>query len=178
MKSPTLSSFFIICVSLIFYVSVPALSLNLYESVCNEAGQDASSCMSTLKGDSRIVAAQNYLDLSTFILEMAFNKATYVQSYYDKVHIRFPEDDAVRRCSIVFYTDVLEDFKSASNKLGYNPRGAIDDINAAGGEVMNCEKALGEKTKNPAMHDLNNGIYLLSKISSLAVNHIALKRGL
>lgn len=176
MKSSTLSSsLFIIYLSLILYASLPALSLNLYESVCNEAGQDANTCMNALKTDSRIVAATNYLDLSKFILEMAFNKATSVQSYFEKVAIRFPEDNGIRKCSVVFYTDVLEDFKSASNKLGYNPRGALDDICAAGKEAMNCDKALeAEKSHNPQMHALNSGIHLLSEISILSVNHFAL----
>ncbi|KAL5080769.1 hypothetical protein RYX36_009190 [Vicia faba] len=109
---------------------------------------------------------------------MAFNKATQVQSYFAKVAIRFPEDNAIRRCSVVFYVNVLEDFKSATYKLGYNPKGAIDDIHAAGEEVMKCEKVLsGEKSYNPSMHALNDGIYLLSKIASLTVNHFALKEG-
>ncbi|CAK8532800.1 unnamed protein product [Lathyrus sativus] len=180
MKSSRLSSsLFIIYLSLMLYVALPALSLNLYEIVCNEAGQDANSCMNILKTDSRIVAAKNYHDLSKFILEMAFSKATSVQSYYVKVGIRFPEDKAIRQCSLAFFADAMEDFESALYKLGYNPKGAIDDIHDAGNEVKRCEKALAdEKSYNPSIHALNNGIYLLSEISFLAVNHFALKGGL
>ncbi|CAI8593850.1 unnamed protein product [Vicia faba] len=176
MKS--MASLFIIFLPLVLHVVVPVLSVNLYEIVCNEAGQDADRCVSTLKADKRVVAAKNYRDLSNSILEMAFDMATSIQSYFDKETIRFPKDNVIRRCSVK-YIDVMEDFKSAIYKLGYNTKGAIDDIHAAGSEAMNCERALStQKPYNPSMHALNSQIYLLTEISVLAINHVALKEGL
>ena len=76
MKSSASSSLlFILCLCFIVYVPVPALRSNLYETLCNEAKEDANSCLNLLKDYSNITSATNYLDLSRSILEVALGKS-------------------------------------------------------------------------------------------------------
>jgi len=178
MKSTSFSpsSLFIICFCLIFYVSVPALCVSLYETVCYEARQDANACLNLLKTDSKITTATNYHDLSKSILNFAFNKGLEAQAYLFKVAKQFPNDQAVGQCANVYYKKSIAYFGYATIDVDKvkDPQLAKNDVQTAGNGPSDCEKAIqnDKGIHDPAIHAKNNEMFLLSEISFLALNHL------
>jgi len=174
MKSTTSSfSFFIICLCLISYAVNPASCLNLYEIVCSETGPDSHACLDLLKGDYKIVAATNYHDLSTFILDLAIFQAIAFQGYIEDVANHFTHDKAIRQCADEFYIKIIALFKTALGELENNPQNSKNDVQSAGNGATNCEKAIrNEREFNPNIHAQNNQMFLLSEIAFFSINHL------
>lgn len=175
MNSSTLSSLlFTLSLFLILHAPMPALCDNLYEIVCNEAKEDASSCLGLLNGDTKITLAKNYLDLCNSILGLAIDKGTDGQNYITKVTNENPTQ-AIRQCATEFYGGAIASLRSSMGELTKNPQSAYNYAKAAGDGFVSCEDALiAEKTNNPTIHSLNKEMVLLSEIALLATKHLVI----
>lgn len=173
MKSTTLLSvLFVVCLFLIFQAPLPALCSNLYESLCTEAKEDANSCLSLLKADSKITEAKNYLDLSKEILEMAIDKGTQARNYFIKLSNDHPTQ-AIKQCGTEFYYNSIQSFRNSLSDLIKNPQNANSEAKDAAVGPENCQRAIEkEGSKNSTAISLNNETLLISKIAFLSTNHL------
>lgn len=151
---------------------MPAMCDTLYETICHEVKEDNDKCVLILKSDSRITSANNYLDLCTFILEMAIDKATKGQNDLIKLMNTHPTQ-AIKQCATLHYGGTVLSLRSSMSNLVKDPKDASFDANAAGDGPANCERDINaEKTHIPFINDLNDKVLLLCKIAFQATTHL------
>ncbi|KEH25918.1 plant invertase/pectin methylesterase inhibitor protein [Medicago truncatula] len=174
-KFSSSSSLFIICLCLVSYDVVPALGLKLYENLCSETRKYSQDCLDLLKRDKRIVASENYHELSVYILDFAIKEAKSYEVYLVGKAKKFPNDQAVKICATQLITTTVAAFESSFSDLDKDLQTSIADAVSAGIGADKCDKAIqNEKPEfDPKpIHTRNNEMLLLSVISVLAINHL------
>ncbi|KAE9592512.1 putative pectinesterase inhibitor domain-containing protein [Lupinus albus] len=145
---------------------IPASSEKiLYASVCEETKDPA--CIPLFKDDPKISKANNYFDLSGFILDLAVEKAKEGQNYMREIAKKYPTIDA---CANSFYTSTISSFMSAKVELNQDTMTANYDAKVAGDGPRYCVEALAKvKLDNPT---INKIVGLLSLAAFYATNHL------
>ncbi|KEH26005.1 putative pectinesterase inhibitor domain-containing protein [Medicago truncatula] len=177
MKSTTQTSLFIFFLCIIVYAPLPAISISLYESLCNEYNPSINIklCLKILKTDPKITSATNYHDLSEHILYMVLNNAAAVQLDYFEKRKLFPTDPALNSCVNEFYETIINELLKAVSLLPSDPKTARESAIAAGFGANKCQKAFEnpeEKNVRAAVHLRNNEMYFLCVIASLSIFHL------
>ncbi|KAK7315289.1 hypothetical protein VNO77_33828 [Canavalia gladiata] len=173
MNSSTLSSLlFTLFLILISHAPLPTSGEILYESLCNEAGQDQAGCLQILKEDARFAEAKDYIKLSKLILEMGVKKGTEVQKHLKEIMKTNPSP-AITQCATTLYDGVVGSFKSSMGELKVDGLTANYDAKVAGDGPVTCDTALAASNiANPQIAALNKDILLISKLAYLATNKI------
>ena len=178
MKSTTQTSLLIFFLCIISYAPLPAISISLYESLCNEYSNPSRNiklCLNILKTDPKITSATNYHDLSQHILEKAAQDSQVVFQDFKEAKKRFPNDPAINSC-IKEYTDtVIQGFVDAMSSLPVEPQKSRESAIKAGFGANNCQKAFEkpeEKNVLATIHLRNNEIFFLGVIASLSIIHL------
>ncbi|KEH30241.1 putative pectinesterase inhibitor domain-containing protein [Medicago truncatula] len=178
MKSSASSSLLLIfCLCFIFYAPVPALC-GMYETLCNEAKEDANSCLNLLKHYSKITSAANYLDLSRSILQVALDKSTQAEHYINGKVMKEHPSGAAKQCGTECYGILTSmSLQSALDELVKDPHNLSYDLRTAGSGPPKCEDALeAANITNPAIHSMNIEMSLFCKIGFLATNHLVVEK--
>jgi len=177
-SSPSSSLLFILCLCFIFYAPVPTLCGNLYETLCNEAKEDANRCLNLLKDYSNITSAANYLDLSRSILQVALDKSTQAEWYIIGKVMKEHPSGPIKICGTECYGDLTSwSLRRALDDLVKDPHNLSYDLRTAGTGPPQCEGYLeAGNITNPVIHSMNIEMSLFCKIGFLATNHLVVEK--
>ncbi|KAL1319552.1 hypothetical protein HN51_071809 [Arachis hypogaea] len=159
--------------SLILLSHAATSSINLYESVCKDAGEDSEKCLVFLKDDPKILAARSYKKLAKVILEMGLKKGVEGQNFLKELAKSNPNSKAIAQCANELYDGVVGSFKSSLGELEQDALTASYDAKVASDGPTTCDRALAaENINNPSIANLNKDVLFLSSLSFFAVSKL------
>ncbi|KAK7343748.1 hypothetical protein VNO77_12757 [Canavalia gladiata] len=148
------------------------LGLDMRIQVCRQSMPDIINCMSILRSDPKILNAENYLELSQAILELALKKGIEGQNFLKEL-VQINDVPAIKECANLHYDGVIGSFRSALKELKEDPDTANSDAKVAGDGPDACDRALASAhIVNPDIAALNRQIKLLSNTAFQAINKL------
>ncbi|KAL5122890.1 hypothetical protein HKD37_02G003593 [Glycine soja] len=163
---------FTLSLILISHAPMSTLGITLYESLCDQAGQDKARCLEVLQTEPQIVGAKDNVELCKLILEFGLKKGLEAQRFLKDAMMTTPSP-AIVQCATSFYDGTIGSFKSSLSELAEDGQTANYDAKVAGDGPTTCDIALSNaKIVNPTISALNKDILLISKLAFLATDKL------
>ncbi|MED6132635.1 hypothetical protein PIB30_020973 [Stylosanthes scabra] len=148
-------------------------SSNLYESVCQDAGEYSQRCLDFFKGEPKVASAKSFKKLAKVVLEMGVKKGTEVQNMLKEMSKENPNSAALKQCANEHYDGVVASFKSSLGELEQDALTASYDAKVASDGPTTCDRALAsENINNPTITNANKDVSFLSILSFFAVSKL------
>ncbi|KAK7279506.1 hypothetical protein RJT34_24559 [Clitoria ternatea] len=126
------------------------------------------SCLKLLETDPEITSAENFFDLSSYVLKMAIRKATEGQNYFMDEMSKHPSSSAIKECAIQDYNWLVGSFRFSLFVFTGDTLFARSILRSAFIRLLTtCNDALiQEKVTNPSLYDLNREMAFLTIVAS------------
>ncbi|OIW21537.1 hypothetical protein TanjilG_06158 [Lupinus angustifolius] len=158
-------------------LSASIINFKLYQVVCIQYGIRVSpnikGCLEALQSDPRIPSAENYIELSIFILEQAIKNSTLSQIFLKNM-MKTDPSPAIKECATQDYTGIINAFENALANVLHDPQTAINylhrDLGYAEGK---CSAALKDDPKPYfEVNVLISHVYFYTAVAELSLNHL------
>lgn len=163
---------FTLSLILISHAPMSTLGITLYESLCDQAGQDKARCLEVLQAEPQIVGAKDSVELCKLVLELGLKKGLEAQTFL-KEAMKTNPSPAIMQCATTLYDGTIGSFKSSLGELSEDGLTANYDAKVAGDGPTTCDTALSNANIiNPSISALNKDILLISKLAYLATDNL------
>ncbi|KAL2316715.1 hypothetical protein Fmac_030591 [Flemingia macrophylla] len=145
---------------------------DLINQICKEMSENENECTNILGKDPKILCAENFVELSKAILEIALNKGIEGQNFLEEL-AETTHAPAIVECANSHYDMVIRSFRNALNELKDGSMAGSYEAKIVSDGSESCERVLAAaNTANLLISYLNHQISLLSFAASLAINKV------